>query len=129
MKKFVLLSLILASSILYAGHNQGNEWQQTTLPDSAITHIQIAKSKYSQCIRGEIKNIVSANFDSRKATDMVMKQCEMLLTQVRQIFLDEKVPEQIADRYMKKTRTETARNTLKHLMFVDASKKMGQPIK
>ncbi len=129
MKKIMFFTLIIASCNLYAGHKQGNEWQQTTLSDSAINHIQKAKYKYSQCIRTEIEKIMSANIDSRKATDMVMKQCELVLKDVRQIFIDEKVPEQLADRYMKKTRTETARKTLKHLMFVDASKKMGQPIK
>lgn len=130
MKKIVLFTLILASFNLYAAHNKdADKWQDTTLSSTAINNIQQAKYKYKQCIVAKIKKITSAKIDSRKATDIVMQQCEQVLTEVRQIFLGEKVPEKLADRYMKKTRNETARNTLKHLMFVDASKKMGQPVK
>lgn len=128
MKNFLFWSLIFTCFSAVAGRNDGNEWQETSLPDSAIEHIQKAKFQYGQCIRAEINKVMDSKMDSRRATDLVMKQCENELTRVRKIFIDEKVPEHIADRYMKQTRTQTARNTLKQLMYVDAAKKMGAPI-
>ena len=127
MRKFILCLTLLTSFNLYAEKKGDGEWKKTTLSDSAIEQIQAAKYKYNQCISVEIEKMIPANLDSRKATDIVLKKCESVLTEVRNVFIGAEVTEKLADRYMKKTRTETARNTLKHLMFVDAAKKMGQP--
>jgi hypothetical protein len=39
---------------------------------------------------------------SKGATDAIMKQCEQVLSQMRQVYLDADVPGVIADRHLKK---------------------------
>lgn len=128
MKKIILFTLLLTNYNLHAAHKGGDKWQQTKLSDTGINNIQKAKYKYKDCIRGQIVAISSKNMDTRKATDIVIKQCESELAVVRQVFIGEQVPDHLADRYMKETRTQAARDTLKHLMFVNAAKKMGHSV-
>ena len=64
---------------------------------------------------------LSANdMDSRVATDLVLKACEAILTDTRERFLEQDVPDVIADRYLKRKRTQTARNVLFEMMRVSA---------
>jgi len=72
-------------------------------------------------------NINISSLDVRDATHHIIKSCEEKLSIIRQTFLDENVSTLLADRYLKMSRTQTTRTTLKHLMFLDAAKKMGYP--
>ena len=59
------------------------------------------------------------------ATDAVIKQCESTLAKIRQTFINDGVPEIIADRFLKKTRVDMTRKILQSLMFAEASRKAG----
>jgi hypothetical protein len=64
--------------------------------------------------------------ESRSATDAIIKQCENVLSQMRQVYTDAEVPDVIADRHLKKMRNDVTRRVLKQLMFVEASRAAGQ---
>jgi hypothetical protein len=55
-----------------------------------------------------------------------MKQCESVLSQMREVYLAEKVPDVIADRHLKQMRMQTTRNALQGMMFNEAARKSGQ---
>jgi len=55
-----------------------------------------------------------------------MKQCESVLSQMREVYLAEKVPGIIADRHLKQMRMQTTRNVLQGMMFGEAARKSGQ---
>jgi hypothetical protein len=55
-----------------------------------------------------------------------MKQCESVLSQMREVYLAEKVPETIVDRHLKQMRMQTTRNALQGMIFSEAARKAGQ---
>jgi hypothetical protein len=112
---------MLASAAIFADE-KGEEWQATTLSDSNIKNIQEAKHKYLQCITDEVLKKDYAEMDTRAATDKIIQQCEEPLTDIRGVFIEEKVPESIADRYLKRTRTQTARKVLEQMMYAAAER-------
>lgn len=122
---FLLLSLLTAISVS-AGEQQNSQWQPTSLSDTTIKKVQQAKYKYMQCVTDEVQKNTYIKMDTRAATDQVLKKCEQSLSNIRTVFSSEKVPTTISDRYLKKTRTQTARKILEQLMFAEAARKMGK---
>ncbi|MGR9074323.1 MAG: hypothetical protein ACU833_14785 [Gammaproteobacteria bacterium] len=130
MKKIILASILLLSLGAHAendgSENSGNVWKDTTLSDSTIKKIQMAKYQYIECIGKETEKKRRVEMDTRVATDAIMKACESQLTTIREVFIAEKVPAAAADDYLKRSRIDTARNVLKEMMFAAAARKMGQ---
>lgn len=126
MKKFyfLLLFLLLAPPIMAV--EKAEEWKGTTLSEDSIKNIQQAKYKYLQCITDEVKKKEYVEMDTRAATDKIIQQCEKLLTDIRAVFTAEKVPEAIAERYLKRTRTQTARKVLEQMMYAAAERQTGK---
>jgi hypothetical protein len=122
MKNFCFLLLMLLASAAVFAAEKSEEWQATTLSDSSIKNIQQAKYKYLQCITGEVQKKDYAQMDTRAATDKIIQQCEKPLADIRGVFTAEKVPESIADRYLKRTRTQTARKVLEQMMYAAAER-------
>ncbi|HIA44454.1 MAG TPA: hypothetical protein EYO51_05000 [Methylococcaceae bacterium] len=125
-KLFLILSLFVPL-YAHAVDDSPEKWQPTTLSDASIKKIQTAKHQYNQCISKEITGLNIGSLDVRDAAHHIIKSCEEKLSIIRQTFLDENVSTLLADRYLKMSRTQTTRTTLKHLMFLDAAKKMGYP--
>ena len=126
MTKLLLILILFASFCINAESSKDNEWKNTTLSDSTIKSIQMAKYKYMKCISKETEKKRSVEMDTRAATDVIIRACENDLSDIREVFIGEKIPEHIADRYLKKSRTETARNVHKEMMFAAAARKMGR---
>ncbi len=103
-----------------------DDWNGSSVSDALIQKIQEASYQYKKCAADEMQKPAYANIDVRKATENVIKQCEPLLSKIRDGYLAEKVPATIADRHLKQLRTQTTRNLLAELMFREASKKAGQ---
>ena len=122
MRKFLLLVLFVISLPTLAEKNQKNEWQASTLSDSTIANIQKAKYEYLTCITQEVKKRSKIKMDTRAATDLVLKECEKNLTKVRSTFKKENIPSNMADRYLKKTRTQTARKVLQEFIYAAAAR-------
>ena len=124
---FLLVMLFSAANAAWAAEKKsGDQWKNTTLSDENIEHIQKAKYQYKQCIADEMQKKNYAKMDSRVATDQILKKCEKDLSHIRTVLNKEKVPETTTDRYLKQTRTQTARKVLQELMFAEAARKAGQ---
>ena len=124
MKKNLFLSLLLFAGTAFA-NDAKNEWHNTTLSDATIEKIQAAKYEYKKCVGGEMQKSAYQKQDSRNATEAIMKQCESVLSNIREIYTDAKVPEVIADRHLKQMRLQTTREALQGMMFSEASRKAG----
>ena len=101
------------------------EWNGSTLSEATIKKVQQDKYNYKQCVYQEAQKQGYQKFDSRVATDAVIKQCEPTLAKIRITFSNEGVPEIITDRFLKKTRIDMTRKILQSLMFAEASRKAG----
>jgi len=100
-------------------------WNGTSLSDATIKKIQQEKYSYTQCVYTEAQKTGYTKIDSRVATDAVIKQCEQDLAKIRETFINEGVPEIIADRYLQKTRVDMTRKILQSLMFSEAARNAG----
>ncbi len=125
MKKIFFLTVLLSAVTAFADEAQ-NEWQNTTLSDATIKKIQDAGYQYKKCVSAEMQKTAHQEQESRRATEEIMKQCEPVLSQMREIYLAEKVPGAIADRHLKQMRMQTTRNVLQGMMFAEAARKSGQ---
>jgi hypothetical protein len=125
MKKFLFLTVLLSTATAFADDAK-NEWQNTTLSDDTIKKIQDAQYQYKKCVAGEMQKPAYQELESRRATEAIMKQCESVLSQIREVYLAEKVPETIVDRHLKQMRMQTTRNALQGMIFSEAARKAGQ---
>lgn len=122
MKNIFLLALLMTSLQANAATEAKGQWKDTTLSEATIKNIQQAKYKYLQCITGEVNKKLHAKKDARAATDQILKVCEKPLANIGEVFAQEKVPSHISTRYIKSTRTQTARKVLQQLM-IEAAKR------
>ena len=120
MKKFLLLVLFISSMPTLAADAQKDEWQASTLSDSTIANIQKSKHDYLICITKEVNKRLKVKMDIRAATDLILKECEKSLTNIGTTFQKEKIPNKTADRYLKLTRTQTARKVLQEMQYAAA---------
>ncbi|MDD4906527.1 MULTISPECIES: hypothetical protein [Methylobacter] len=125
MKKILFLTVLLSAATAFADDAK-NEWHNTTLSDATIKKIQDAKYQYKKCVSDEMQKTAHQEQESRQATEEIMKQCESVLSQMREVYLAEKVPGIIADRHLKQIRMQTTRNVLQGMMFGEAARKSGQ---
>ncbi len=125
MKKILFLSMLLSAATAFADDAK-NEWHNTTLSDATMKKIQDAKYQYKKCVSDEMQKPAHQEQESRQATEEIMKQCESVLSQMREVYLAEKVPGIIADRHLKQMRMQTTRNALQGMMFGEAARKSGQ---
>ncbi|MDO9048545.1 MAG: hypothetical protein Q7U66_12530 [Methylobacter sp.] len=125
MKKILFLTVLLSAVTAFADDAK-NEWHNTTLSDATIKKIQDAKYQYKKCVSDEMQKPAHQEQESRRATEEIMKQCESVLSQMREVYLAEKVPDIIADRHLKQMRMQTTRNALQGMMFGEAARKSGQ---
>jgi len=125
MKKILFLTVLLSAATAFADDAK-NEWHNTTLSDATIKKIQDAKYQYKKCVSDEMQKTAHQEQESRQATEEIMKQCESVLSQMREVYLAEKVPGIIADRHLKQMRMQTTRNVLQGMMIGEAARKSGQ---
>ncbi len=124
MKQVLFIALLMSSSSTFAAEAK-NEWNATKLTDTTIKNIQQAQYQYKKCVTDKMQKTNSHNIEVKGATDAIMKQCEQVLSQMRQVYLDADVPGVIADRHLKKMRIDITRRVIKQLMFTAAATKMG----
>lgn len=125
MKHVLLLALLVSSTLIYAKDTK-NEWNATSLTEETIKKIQQSQFQYKKCVMTEMQKKGYLKIESRSATDAIIKQCENVLSQMRTVYTDVKVPGVIADRHLKKMRISITRRVLKQLMFAEAARAAGQ---
>jgi DNA mismatch repair protein MutH len=129
MKKKLCLAVLLVATNSYAADDAKqakNEWQNTTISEATIAKIQAAKYEYKKCVSDEMQKSSYSSQESRAATETIIKQCEPVLTKMRDVYLAEKVPEVIADRHLKQMRLQTTRDVLQNMMYGEAARSSGQ---
>lgn len=126
MKQFLFLALLLSANFSLAEEAKKNEWKATSLTDKVIKNIQQSQYQYKKCVTDEMQKKGYAKIEPRSATDAITRQCEKVLAKMRQVYLEAKVPEVIADRHLKKMRIDITRRVLKQMMFAEAARKAGQ---
>jgi len=121
MKKILCVAALLLATNSYAENNK-NEWQNTTISEETIAKIQAAKYEYKKCVSDEMQKPAYQSQESRAATEVIIKECEPVLTKMRAVYLEEKVPEVIADRHLKQMRLQTTREALQNMMYGEAAR-------
>jgi hypothetical protein len=121
MKKLIYLAALLLATSGYAAESK-NEWQNTSISDATIEKIQAAKYAYRKCASDEMQKPSYASQESRTATETIIKTCEPLLAKMREVYLDEKVPEVVADRHLKQLRIQVTRDVLQNMMYAEATR-------
>jgi len=121
MKKVLCVAALLLATNSYAENNK-NEWQNTTISEETIAKIQAAKYEYKKCVSDEMQKPAYQSQESRAATEVIIKECEPVLTKMRAVYLEEKVPEVIADRHLKQMRLQTTREALQNMMYGEAAR-------
>lgn len=119
---FVVLMLVAG---LAGAEEAGQEWNVTSLSDATIEQIQKAQFNYKKCVVEAMKQPEHLSLESRRATDVIIRQCEPTLAEMRNIYVDVGVPAAIADRHLKSLRIKVTRNLLQELMYLEAAKKAG----
>jgi hypothetical protein len=124
MKPVLFLMLLMSSSWTFA-EDAKEEWHETTLSDDVIHKIQQAQFGYKKCVIDSMRKPEYAKLESRNATDVVIRECEPVLADMRKVYTDSDVPGVVADRHLKKLRIQVTRNVLQELMYAEAAKKAG----
>ncbi len=131
MKIIILPSILLVTTLTFSSYALAEaskeEWQSSVLTESTIKKVQEAKIEYKKCIGEQMQKPAYLDMDSRKATDEIIKFCEPALSKMRDVYLTEKVPGEIADRHLRQIRIQVTRNALESLIFAQASRNAGQP--
>ena len=126
MKQCLLMVLVLFSGwVMAADETAGDEWNDTQLKEETIQKIQQAQFNYKKCVVDTMQKPEYAKLESRNATDVVIRECEPVLAEMRKVYLDSNVPEVIADRHLKKMRIQITRKVLQELMFAEAARSVG----
>ncbi len=125
MKQLFFIAMLLFTANTFAAEEK-NEWQNTTLSDGLIKKIQEAQYQYRKCVAEEMQKPEYQTLESRDSTGKIIKHCEPSLAKMREIYIAEKVPAEIADRHLKKMRLQTVRSTLQEMMYAEAARKSGQ---
>ena len=120
MKKIICIAALLIASNSHAEASK-DDWQNTTISEATITKIQAAKYDYKKCVSDEMQKSDYQRQESRVATETIIKQCEPVLGKMREIYVEEKVPEVIADRHLKQLRIQVTRQVLQNMMYSEAS--------
>lgn len=120
---FLILTLLAAAHV--SAESDKTEWQNTTLSDETIQKIQRAQFDYKKCVAEELQKPSYQKGDMRNATDAVIKQCEPVLSKIRETYVAEKIPGQVADRHLKQLRVRYTRQALQELIFRAAARQSG----
>lgn len=120
------LGLGLAASMTVNAHGgESHAWENTTLKADTRKKIEEGATQYRSCLNDKSKPLLVEAGDSRQQTDRVLKECEATLMAVKQAFRLEKVPEPLSDRYLKRLRTQGARDVLQALMYAQAQRSVA----
>lgn len=124
MKPYLFLVLMAFSSWTMAEEAK-EEWNETSLTDETIQKIQQAQFTYKKCVMDAMGKPDYAKLESRNATDVVIRECEPVLADMRKVYTDVQVPAVIADRHLKKLRIQVTRKVLQEFMYAEAAKRAG----
>ncbi|MFM8442509.1 MAG: hypothetical protein ACKN9W_04090 [Methylococcus sp.] len=103
------------------------EWEPSTLSDKTLTKINAGLEDYQKCLNEETQKHVQDKEDSRKLTDLVLRNCEPRMTPIKAAFDAEKVPGALSDRYLRAKRSRAAQQVVKVMMQAQAARYSEPP--
>jgi hypothetical protein len=122
MNKNIFIAFLLLVTLTAVAEDVKEQWHDTTLSDATIQKIQQAGFDYKKCASDEMQKEAYQREDSKTATESVVKACEPVLSKMRDVYLEEKVPEIVADRHLKQMRIRLTRNVLQEMMYLEAAR-------
>lgn len=130
--KTLFFTIVMLSALLFipasaTAEQASEEWQNTVLSDAVIKKIQESNYEYKKCVGEQMQKPTYKDMDSRKGTEEIIKQCEPVLSKMRDVYLAEKVPGAMADRHLRQIRVQITRKVLQEMIFAQASRSAGQP--
>lgn len=98
------------------------EWQPTTVSEQTQAKVNAGVEQYQICLNDETKTHINDQDDSRKVTDLILRNCEKKLIVVKEAFDAEKVPGAISDHYIRAKRSRAAQQVVKVVMGAQAAR-------
>lgn len=123
--------LVTASLLFCLGNAAGlqaaeDQWTPSTVSDKAWAQVRQAKGAYDLCLSQQLATNVVKDADPRLLTDTILKACEEHLNPIRTAFRDEKVPDEMVDRYLRQQRSRAAQSLVRELMGAQAVRQSQQ---
>ncbi len=112
--------LLLASCATTEKQPKPNQWQSSALSEETIQTARLASTDYFSCIEHELIQFRYQGGDSRYETGKLLKRCENRLIPIQTAFAKEKVDDAIIRRYLRRKRTQAARQVLRIIMSMEA---------
>ncbi len=122
MNKFFFGLLALTVCILASQAMATEEWQASTLSDETIRKVQTETTEYHRCLGVEVSQFQKTQLDSRDATSLILKKCELKLLPIRDAFLAEKVEVAAIDHFLMRKRHQAVRKVLQAMMFAESQR-------
>lgn len=98
------------------------EWQPTTLSEATLAKVNQGVEAYQKCLNDETRAHYQDKDDSRRVTDLILRNCESRLTAITSAFDAEKVPGAISDRYVRSKRSRAAQQVVRVVMQAQAAR-------
>lgn len=102
------------------------EWQPSTLSEQAQAQVNAGVQQYQACLNDETRIHVNDKDDSRRVTDLILRNCEKKLTAVKEALDAEKVPRGLSDRYLRSKRSLGAQQVVRVVMGAQAARHAEQ---
>ena len=102
------------------------EWQPSTLSEQTLNKVNAGVEQYQTCLNDETRTHINDKDDSRRVTDLILRNCEAKLTVVKTAFDAEKVPGVISDRYIRSKRSRAAQQIVRVVMATQAQRSVEQ---
>lgn len=123
----VLANVLLAGLALAAcrqapvkNAEEPQAWQPSTLSEQTLDQVNAGLRVYQQCANDETRAHLNDRMDSRKVTDVILKNCEDKLSAIKTAFDAEQVPASISERYLRSKRSMAAQQILRVVMATQA---------
>lgn len=103
------------------------EWRPSTLKEETLNQVHAGLRVYEQCVNDETRAHMNDKEDSRRVTDLILKNCEDKLLAVKAPFDAEKVPDAISERYLRSKRSQVAQQVVRVVMATQAVRSAQDP--
>ncbi len=97
-----------------------DQWVPSTVSEKTWDQVHQAKVTYDACLTQQLATNVMKDADPRALTDAILKACEEHLNPIRTAFGNEKMPDEMIDRYLRQQRSRAAQSLVRELMGAQA---------
>ena len=102
-------------------------WQPSTLDEKTLKKVDEAVLAHQKCLNEETRHHLKDPEDSRRVTDLILNACDGRLAPIKPAFQAEKVPDILAERYLRRKRSQAAQQVLRVVMSEQALRHRETP--